>query len=403
MSDSGSFVQVAPSSALSRVAAIVGVGHTDYGDDYRLARHPEPGEEAPHSDTLVIRAFERALDDCGLTRDEIDGLRVSFMYQPTGLDEVANTVGVSPRYLQQGSGIFVGEVPAAVEALHRGECDTIALVYAAVSRSSGREFGGSSYFGGPSSYYYHHPWGWSSQAAHWAFRCRYYFETYGATERDLASVCLTLRDAATLNESAIMRQPLTIEDYLSVRHIVRPLRLYDLCLVNDGAVCVILRRLDGARELPRPPVVVAGWGDSYVQHSKMSVLVEQGLQPLLADAGRQALEMAELSLGDISHFQGYDASSIHLISQLEGYGFVPMGEGLRFSLDGEMGIGGSLPVNTSGGMLSEAYMHGWNHLVEATRQLRHEAGRRQVPGVETSMLSVATTESAHPVIFTRES
>ena len=111
--------------------------------------------------------------------------------------------------------------------------------------------------------------------------------------------------------------------------------------------------------------------------------------------------MAGMDLSDIHHFQGYDASSIHLINQVEGYGFVEPGEGLDFCREGHAAIGGKLPINTSGGMLSESYMHGWNHVVEATRQLRHEVGARQVEGVQTSMFSLATTESAHPLILAR--
>jgi hypothetical protein len=148
-------------------------------------------------------------------------------------------------------------------------------------------------------------------------------------------------------------------------------------------------------------VLVAGWGEAEVKTEKLHCLVRERLQPPIEAASRQVFEMAGAALSDVQHFEGYDASSIHLISQLEGYGFVPPGEGLEFCKRGGMAVDGELPVNTGGGMLSEAYMHGWNHVAEITRQLRHEAGARQVPGVEMSLFSLAQTDAVHPILFQR--
>jgi hypothetical protein len=198
-----------------------------------------------------------------------------------------------------------------------------------------------------------------------------------------------------------MQAPLSIQDYLASRYIVRPLHLFDLCLVNDGGVCLIVRRADLARGLPQVPVLVAGWGESKIKSDKMHYLVREGLRPQMQDAGAQALDMAAMQLSDVQHFEGYDASTIHLISQLEGYGFVEPGGGLEFCKQGEMAAGGKLPVNAGGGMLSGSYMHGWGHVAEITHQLRHDAGARQIKGVETSMFSLAQTDQAHPVIFVR--
>jgi acetyl-CoA acetyltransferase len=179
------------------------------------------------------------------------------------------------------------------------------------------------------------------------------------------------------------------------------LHLFDICLVNDGGVCLILRRADMATDLGHTPVEVAGWAHAKVASNKMQYLVRDRLRPQFQEAGHRAFAMADLSLSDVDHFQGYDASSIHLINQTEGYGFTEPGTGLEFCKSGGMDLDGALPVNTSGGMLSESYMHGWNHVVEAVRQLRHEAGSRQVADVRTSMFSLATTESAHPLLLTR--
>jgi acetyl-CoA acetyltransferase len=393
---------VEPTSALSRAAAIVGVGNTDYGADYRAARAGDPAYVPPDALGLARTAFERALADCGLDRSDVDGLYSSVGHGSVDPATVAGSLGITPRHSATWGVMMAGIVPAAVQALAEGRCDTIALVYAASSRADGRQFGGQTYLGGGrDSYYYYHPWGFSSQAAHWALMFRRYQIEYGAREEDLGHVAMALREHARANDAAIMRAPMTIDDYLSSRYIVRPLHLFDLCLVNDGGVCLVLRRSDMAAGLPHVPVHVAGWGDVFVRSRKLHHMVEERLLPQIREAGAQALGMAGLGLDDVGHVEGYDASSIHLVNQLEGLGFAEPGKGLAAFRDGHHSLGGRLPVNTSGGLLSEAYMHGWNLVVEATRQLRHEAGDRQVPGVQTSMYSLATTDSAHPLVLTR--
>lgn len=391
---------VPPEQAWSRRVGIVGVGETAYGADYRKSRSGlEDSRTIP--DDLAKQAFERALEDGGLRREDIDGLSVSLRYGDFEPEDVAHHLDIKPRYAAVARGIIAGPIPSAVAALMSGKCETIALVYAAAPRSIKRQFGGSTYLGaGTDSYYYYHPWGWSSQAAHWAIMFRHYQAQYGATEEDLGSVAVALRSYAQLNENAIMRNTLSVDQYMQSRYIVKPMHLLDMCLVNDGGVCLILRRREMCDNTPKIPVLVAGWGDAAVPNAKLHYMVKERLRPQLQDAGAQALRMADLTLSDIRHYQGYDASTIHLVAQLEGLGFVAPGQGLEFCKDGNMGIGGRLPVNTSGGLLSEGYMHGWNHVVEAVRQLRSQAGERQVAGLETSMYSLATTEEVHTLVFT---
>jgi len=401
LSETAAVAVVEPRPEWSRRAAIIGVGETDFAADYRASRAKEPGFVPPTAESLAIRAFERALADAGLQRDDVDGLSVSLIYGGGEPAEIAKVLGLQPRWLARGGGTMSGTIPPAVAALLTGRADTVALIYAAASRAIGRVFGGGTYSSGPTSYYYYHPWGWSSQAAHWAMIFQHYMARFGATEADLGAVATTLRTHAQRNDNAIMRTPLSIEDYLASRYIVKPLHLFDMCLVNDGGICIILQRRDMAEDRAHTPVLVAGWGHSEIHKQKLHYLVRERLRPQFDEAGQQAFAMAGLTRADVEHFQGYDASSMHLLQQLEGYGFAEPGEGLHFFQQGHAGIGGRLPVNTSGGLLSHAYMHGWNHVVEATRQLRHEAGDRQVEGVETSFFSMATTQEADPVIFTR--
>lgn len=394
---------------LSRVAAITGVGETDYGLDFEAARGRGGDRQPADAQTLMAVAFDRALVDCGLRPDQVDGLIVSVDNEDEDVAGIAAALGIEPSYSAVGDTVtplgmagMKGVVPTAVESLAAERCDALAVLYSSRSQTSRKQFGGTTYRGdGRHSYYYYHPWGWSSQAAHWALMFTYYQQTYGVPEVDLGQVALTLRAAATQNPNAIMRKPLTIEEYLEAPYIVRPLRRLDLCLPNDGAVCLILQRVDDASAGRRDPVVIAGWADDSVTEQKMHHLVKDRLSTQMRNAGEAALEMAGLTLGDVGHFQGYDASTIHLVNQLEGYGFAKPGAGLHLWKEGRFELNGQLPVNTSGGMLSEAYMHGWNYFVEATRQLRGEAGSRQIPDIGVSMLAITTTDSAHPLILTR--
>lgn len=403
MSDAAAEWIPPPSRDLSRKAAIVGVGESDYRQDYQAARARRPGYQPPTPESLATTAFERALADAGLRRDEIDGLSVSFIYGGPSGAETARHLGLAPRHVIEGGGLMAGPLQVACADIAAGKCDTMAMIYAAASRAIGRQYGGRTYDGGgaPTSYYYYHPWGWSSQAAHWAFVWSHYQQTYGATEADLGAVAVQLRENARANPGAVMQTPLSIQDYLASRYIVRPLHLFDLCLVNDGAVCLIVRRAELARDMPHAPVLIAGWGEAKVEADKLHALVRERLRPQLQEAAAQALRMAGLAASDVGHLEAYDASTIHLISQLEGLGFAEPGEGLEFCKSGRMAVDGDLPVNTGGGMLSGSYMHGWNHVAEITRQLRREAGPRQVKDLEVSMFSLAQTDQAHPIVFVR--
>ena len=383
--------------------SIVGIGETDYGQDFQSAKAKAAEYSAPSPEQLAATAFERALADSGLSLDAIDGLSVSFIYGGPSARATADLLGLKPDFCIENGGVMAGPLPVVCEAIASGKCATIAMIYGAATRAIGRQFGGGTHTAGaaPSSYYYHHPWGWSSQAAHWAFAWQHYKSVYGAEDADLAHVAMQVRRNAMANANAIMRSELTPELYLKAKFIVRPLRLLDLCLVNDGGVCLIVTKADLARDLPHAPVHLSGWGEAKIPHSKMDFLVRERLRPQCQEASAQAFAMAGLSLSDIQHFEGYDASSIHLVNQMEGFGLSPRGESLAQWRAGEFGINGSTPVNTAGGMLSESYMHGWNQITEIVRQLRHEAGVRQIPDIQASLFSLAQTDEVHPMIFTR--
>lgn len=409
MSGYGAITMPPSDPALSRKASIVGIGETDYATDYQAERKRPEGWQPQTADTLLTTAFERALADSGLERSDIDGLALSFTYGGPPPEEVARQLGIAPRFCQANGNIMAGPLPAACAAIAEGKADTVAMIFAVASRSAGRVFGGMTHdshddpdgdSGMPASYYYFHPWGWSSQAAHWAMIFAHYQWTYGAREEDLFEVARQVRRHAMAQPQAVMTKELTLEDYLASRYIVRPLHLFDICIVNDGAVCLIVRRADMAKGLRHVPVDVAGWSWNKVRKDKLHVMVREQLRPVIRQAGDEALAMAGVSLDDIGHFEGYDASSFHLVNQVEGMGFTTPGSGLAFCRDGQMTVGGRIPTNTSGGNLSQAYMQGWSQVAEAVRQLRGEA-RVQVPGLEVSMTNLAQTDQSHPIVYVR--
>ena len=404
MSDSG-FTPMPPvTPENSRKVSIVGAGESDYHKDYRAERERPEGWAPPSIEQMCKLAFDRAVADAGIDPSQIDGLAMHYTRGGPDAPEMAKHLGITPDLAWINGHIFAGPLPACAGRIMAGEAKTIALIFGISNRSDGRQFGGATYgagMAGPSSYYYYHPWGWSSQAAHWAMMATRYFEKFDKREEDLGHVAMMVRQHASMNDNAVMQKPFTIDEYMASRYIVRPLHLFDICLVNDGAVCLIITAADRARDMEKVPVDVAGWSESYIKQDKMKVMIEDRLRPQMQDAGAQALGMAGLSLDDIGHYEGYDVASIHLVNQLEGFGFTPDGTGIDFCIDGQMTLSGRVPTNIAGGNLSATYMQGWGQIPEIVRQLRGEAGERQIAGLRASMSAMVQTDVVHPVIYTR--
>jgi acetyl-CoA acetyltransferase len=365
---------------LSGKYAVVGVGTSAYGkfpekDDFHLAAD----------------AFADAVQDCGIDKDRIDGLLVCRLPHYARMAEI---LGIQPRWTLQVpphgrmSGISIVEALAALDA---GYADYITLLYANVGRSRRVQYGGEE---SPSFW---DPWGFTSMGAIHAMLFREHMERYGTTTRQLAEVAVAFRRHAVMNPAAVMREEFTIDDHESSRMICAPLRLLDYCLINDGAVCLILTSLERARDLRKKPVVVAGVGgqdalvhSSYPQH-------DFWYEPLQKTAG-QVYGMAGVGPEDIDALMVYDNFSPTVLFSLEGLGFCERGESGRFVEDGALGLGGRLPSNTDGGHLSNSYMQGWALNVEAVRQVRGECGNRQVPDCELVQY-VAATPCTRSIIY----
>jgi acetyl-CoA acetyltransferase len=360
----------------SRIAAVVGIGHTDWVEDYQRVR----GGEKPHdSYGYASLAFKRALEDSGITRDDVDGLIVG---PTTAYERMGEILNIDPRWAGQADAVQA--MFQAVMAIKSGMAEVVALVYGNDQRSAAVQYGGPEAMGGGSflSYVYHSPWGLTSQGALYALMFQRYKQLHDISDRDLGQVAVGQRQWASLNPNAIMHdKPLTLDDYLAVKYIAEPLRMNDYCLINDGGVALIVMDASRARRVSKKAVTIHGLGRSDLNHHATSLgprLMDFYL-PAQQRAAEQAYAAAGIGPSDTDALLVYDSFSPHIFFALEGFGYCRPGEAARFIADNGIGVGGKLPVNTHGGHLSESYMQGWSHQIEAVRQIRGGLGNRQVP------------------------
>jgi len=230
---------------------------------------------------------------------------------------------------------------------------------------------------------------------------RRYMHDYGLTEAQLGHIAVSQRKHARLNPNAIMRAPLDIEDYLDARYIVEPLRLFDYCLVNDGGVALIMTTPERAGALPTLPVFVRGIGHKGLNSEATQLVprLKNYYRSAHAPVAEQIYSMADIGPEDVDAVQVYDSFSPHVIYALEGFSFVDYGQAAAWIADGAIEPGGELPVNTSGGHLSESYMQGWNHQVEAVRQLRGNGSEQQVVNAENILYICDAVGKTHAIVY----
>jgi len=364
------------SAWLSDKAAIAGIGYTEFSKNSGVSTL-----------TLATRAIMAALGDAGLEPDKLDGIATHRVGDSIGSAVVNHVMGLrDPHYyLDQfgGGGVSHSVVGQAALAVAAGVANYV-VCYRAINARSEFRMGGT---GRPPvdaiETQYQAPYGYLAPPQQYAMAGRAYMLKTGVNERHLGAVAVTQRKHAEDNPRALMRKPLTMEEYLSARMIVEPLRLYDCCLETDGAVALLVTTAERARDLKKPPVLISGavWGGGHTLFSNQQDLADTA-------AWRSAprlFAMAGLTPADVDVAEIYDPFSFAVPMQLEAYGFCAPGEGGDLVLSGATAIGGKLPVNTHGGFLSEGYVHGLNHACEAVSQLRGEAGARQVPNAEIAL------------------
>jgi acetyl-CoA acetyltransferase len=354
----------AASGVRGRVA-LVGVGSTEQGE--------LPGRDP---DDIGLDALALALSDCGLSKQDLDGLITCKSYGGYGIDtRIGQLAGLNPRYsatLDYGTCNF--SLHLATMAITAGMCSTVALIYGTNQRTAGHRFATAAGSGAADTELH----GYYNIAGQAAMAFKRHVALYGTTERQLGQVAVTERANARLNPAAIFTKPLSIDDYLAEPYLVAPLRRSDICMISDGGACLIVTTAERAADLPQPPVYVLGMDQTTGLRQYQNP--DNLLRPWVRDLASTIYDRAGLSRADIDVLFVQDPTSVWVLQMLEWFGFCPVGESGAFVEDGNIALGGSLPVNTNGGQLSESYMWGWLHLCEAARQLRNQAGPRQVVG-----------------------
>ena len=361
-------------STLKRGAcAIVGVAESDLGE-------VAAGLSAID---LMAQATHRALQDCGLTLRDVDGVFATTSQSRMPTLALCEYLGIKPRYhdgTNIGGSSFMSMVAHAQAAIQSGLCEVALITYGSTQRSMGR-----ANVAAPDVNPYESPYRPIYTSSSYALAASRHMHQYGTTREQLAHIAVAARQWALLNPSAWEKQPLTIDEVLGARMISSPLTVRDCCLVTDGGGALIMTSAERAADLGSRPAYVLGVGEdlSHYSISSMPDLTVTGA----ARSGAAAYAMAGLRPRDIDVVEVYDAFTITTLLFLEDLGFCPKGEGGRFVADGAIAPGGVLAVNTNGGGLSYCHpgMYGVFVLIEAVRQVRGEAGRRQVSGCETAI------------------
>lgn len=367
--------------SLKNKVAIVGVGESDIG-------------RVPHMTGLGLnaQAAKRALDDAGLKVGDIDGVLTAYSFtEPYFMlgSVLCEYLGLKPRF---NASMIVGGASPAVMLKHAAECivagqaETI-LVCAGENRASGQTRDAAvaalMAVGHP---YFEQPYG-TLIPGFYAMIAQRYMHVYGTTREQMASVAVNTREHALLHPNAHMKAALTMEQVLSAKPIADPLGVLDCCLISDAGGAFIVTSAERAKDLKAKPVYLQGIGEYHTHEHLMCApsLTEFGA----TNSGRTAYQMAGLGPSDIDLAQLYDCFTIVPIIELEELGFCKRGEGGAFFAAGHARIGGKLPVNTHGGMLSHAHagaVGGLFGIVEAVRQLRGGLGPRQVDGAEVALV-----------------
>jgi len=355
-------------------AAFVGVA-TDFISGAR-------GNNALEMMALVAKA---AAADAGISLRAVDGLFIGMQSEFLSTLAFAEYLGIRPRFSDNnrlGGSSFLAHAQQAALALDAGLCDVALICYASNQRSAlGRLQ--TSITGTWSEL--EAPYEARFPVSSYALSAARHMHEFGTRREDLAAVAVAARDWARLNPEAFARDPLTIADVLAQPMVSDPLGRLDCCLVTDGAAAVIMTRADRAKDHRKAPIYLLG-AAAEQWHKQISAMQDVCVTAASA-SGQRALDMAGVGLRDVDVVELYDAFTISTIMLLEDLGFCPKGEGGRFVSDGNIGPGGSLPVNTNGGGLSCCHpgMYGLFTIVEAIRQLRGEAGERQVTGAEIAL------------------
>lgn len=373
-------------SSLRDQACIVGIGQTPF---------TRGSDEEPDDLRLQLRASEAAIEDAGLETRQIDAV---LPFVSLGIaEEFAVHLGIRDLRYQATSHVG-GACPGAslanaAMAVSAGLAN-YALIPGGWYGYSGRRIREvvvsdvSVMSGGVTARDYYFPYGLTVPTQWFSMMARCHMDRFGTRPEQLGAVAVAMRKHAQLNPNALMRErPMTLQDYLTSPMIADPFRLFDCSLEADGAVALIVTSAERARDLKAKPVYLIGIAQGQPFPADDIATREDVFELGLTSAAPRALAMAGIGHQDVDFAEIYDPFTFQVIQQIEEMGFCKRGEGGAFVEGGRIELGGDLPVNTHGGLLSEAHVLGMNHFLEAVRQLRSEAGERQVENAEIGIVT----------------
>ena len=364
--------------------AIVGIGETEYSRNSGMS-----------VTALLLQASLKAIEDAGLKPQDIDGIIPPFF--GVSVESIAVNLGVKDlKYsatIHMGGASAVASLQSAAIAVACGLATNVLCVtgwngYSETRLGIALESPETLQFpGAPFMKNFEMPFGVFTPAQWYAFMARRHMIEYGTTTRQFGAVAVAMRKHAILNEKALMKKPITLEDHQNSRMITDPFRLLDCCLETDGAAAVVITSSARAQDLRHPPIFIMGVAEGHPD-SPDNIAARPRLTELgIKKAAPRAFAMAGITPEDIDVAEIYDCFTWNVICQLEDLGFCPKGEGGPFVEGGRIELGGELPVNTHGGLLSQAHVLGMNHVVEAVKQLRGDGGLAQVKGAEIALVS----------------
>ena len=362
-------------------ACVSGIGETAYGRGSNKTAFE-----------LQIESSLKAIADAGLSPRDIDGVIPIGIVSGIAEDFIDN-FGIRDLHfsalIPHGGASPVMALQAAATVIATGICKHVLITFGRnVSAASNKA--GARIHQMPQFHYvteFEYPLGNIAPAQIYAPMARRHMELYGTTVEHFGAVAVACREHALLNDNALMKKPITLEDHRNSRMIADPFRLLDCSLESDGGAAVVVSAADCAADLRHRRVYIAGVAVGHPD-SPASITQRADMTSLgLAKAAPRAFAMAGVQPAELQVAEIYDCFTYAVIRQLEDLGFCKKGEGGPFVAEGRLRLGGALPTNTHGGLLSQAHVWGLNHIVELVRQLRGDGGRAQVKDAELGVVT----------------